>query len=111
MSYNQIGQPGFGVGAYFGTPVTVAVASSTSATITGTAYATRQYLAASQPAPSLIGNDVALITWKMITTTNGVTGTYCINYGGSGLHFYNDNTSYSIANLSSVSVNITLIPA
>lgn len=111
MSINKFGQAGFGIGAWFGVPVTVAVNTSATVTLTGTAYAAgQQYLSSFQPAPTLIGNDVALVTWKMITTTNGVTGTYSINSGGAGLHFYNDNTSYSIVNLSSVSVNICLIP-
>lgn len=106
MSLNRFGPPGFGIGAYYGVPVTVGVASSTSVTITGTAYATTQYLIG--VSGTLIGVDNALIRFEAVTTTGGVTGTYVISsaYGGN---FYNDNQSFRVNNLSSVSVSIVLI--
>ena len=110
MSYNQFGQPGFGVGAYYGVPVTVGTASSISTTITGTAYATRQYLVAlNQSTPST--TDANLVRLEMVTTSGGVTGTYMIGGPLGGQHFYNDNQSFRINNTSSISIQVVLIPA
>lgn len=110
MSYNQIGQPGFGIGAFYGTPVTVGSATSTSVTITGTAYATRQYLIGiNGTTPST--TDANLIRMEMVSTTNGITATYGIGCPVGGQHFYNDNQSVRINNTSSVSLQVVLIPA
>src|SRR5260221_13959902 len=107
MSLDKIGQPGFGIGAFYGVPITVGVATSTSVTITGTAYSTTQYLIAlSGTTPSTVDNN--LIRFEAVTTNGGVTGTYmlCNSYGAN---FYNDQQSFRAVNLSSVSVSIVLL--
>lgn len=110
MSQSAIGLPGFGIGAHFGTPVTIASASSTTVNITGAAYITTQYMFGIGGTALAAGNDAALIALQAVTTSNGVTGTYNVSTGAGGT-FWNDNTSFRVANLSSVSVNICLIPA
>lgn len=109
MSINAFGQPGFGIGAHFGTPVTVACASSTTVNITGAAYINTQYMFAINTG-AVAGNDAALIALQAVSTSNGVTGTFALSTG-AGAVFWNDNTSFRVQNLSSVSVNICLIPA
>ena len=108
MSINAFGQPGFGIGAHFGTPVSIASASSTTVTITGSAYATTQYMFGITPVQ--LAADQILISLQSQSTSNGVTATYIVSTG-SGATFWNDNTSFKAVNLSSVSVNICLIPA
>lgn len=109
MSLSAIGLPGFGIGAHFGTPVTVACASSTTVNITGAAYINTQYMFAINTG-AVAGNDASLIALQAVSTTNGVTATYAISTG-AGATFWNDNSSFRIQNLSSVSVNICLIQA
>lgn len=109
MSINAFGQPGFGIGAHFGTPTTVGVASSTTVNITGAAYINTQYMFAINTG-AVAGNDAALVALQAVSTTNGVTATYAISTG-AGATFWNDNSSFRIQNLSSVSVNICLIQA
>lgn len=109
MAMNAIGLPGFGIGAHFGTPVTVGAASSTTVNITGAAYINTQYIMAINTG-AVIAVDAALVALQAVSTSNGVTATYAVSTG-AGTTFWNDNTSFRIQNMSSVSVNICLIPA
>lgn len=110
MSINAIGQPGFGIGARFGVPVTVGCASSTSVSITGTAFATTQYVYGYDHATAPNVTDITFIRLQAVSTGGGVTGTYDISFG-AGATFWNDNQSFRVNNTSSVSVNVVLIPA
>ena len=104
MSINKFGPAGFGVGAFFGTPITIAVAPTTTIGITGTAYvAGQQYLMGNQVSGALTG-----VQLQAVTTSGGVTGTYTI-FSGTGGHFYNDNASFQIVN-TTTTFNICLIP-
>ena len=108
MSINSFGIAGFGIGAKFGTPVSVASASSTTVNITGAAFINTQYLFSVAPPP--IAADQVLISLQAVSTSNLVTQTFVISTG-AGATFWNDNTSFRAVNLSSVSVNICLISA
>ena len=102
MSVNKVINPGFGIGGAFGTPTTVAVAPTSTVTLTGTAYPAGQYFVAGLSAGLSITGD---------STTNGVTATFYFVNGGAtnGGFFVNDNSSFQIVS-TTTSVNVVLIP-
>lgn len=95
---NKLNIQGFGVGTVYGTPTTVALAETSTLSITS----------------SLVGNYhvagvVAGIAVRSVSTTNGVTGSYAILSGAPGTAFL-DGVSNFLVN-TTTSVNVTFIGA
>ena len=75
MSGQKMVVPGFGIGTFYGTPSTIALDSTKTTTLTGTVLPAGQY----QVAGMVTGVNISLVS-----TSNGVTGTYKILDGSQG---------------------------
>lgn len=102
MSVNKILNPGFGIGAAYGTPVTVALAPTATVTLTS-AVSLNTYGGQFMATGIVAGTQL-----KAVSTDNGVTGTYSVLDGAPGFVVM-DNTSFRLVN-TTTSVNVTLIP-
>lgn len=98
MSVNKMVVPGFGVGTFYGTPVTLGVAPTSTLTLTGTVL----------PAGAWHITGMATgITLNYVSTTNAVTGTIAILSGANG-HIIYDGASGTIAS-TTTSVSIVAV--
>ena len=93
---NKLINPGFGIGSYHGLPVTASVDSTSTVTLTGSAYPTGMTLMAANLGVNLAAGSAA----------NGYTATANIFLGGGGF-FMNDGASYRLVN-TTTSVNVLL---
>lgn len=96
MSTNKMVVPGFGIGASFGTPTTIALDSTSTISVTsalvGSYYVTG------------IATGVQL---RLASTSNGVTGSYSVLNGAPG-HVWLDGVSAFLVN-TTTSVSIVAI--
>ena len=93
---NKIINPGFGIGSYHGLPITASVDSTSTVTLTGTAYPTGMSLMSSNTGVNLVAGSAA----------NGYTATFTV-FSGQGGFFMNDGSSYRIVN-TTTSVNVLI---
>lgn len=91
MSINAIINPGFGIGAFYGTPTTIALAETSTLSITSALVG--QFMVS-----SALGVNVTALS-----TSNGVTGTYTILTGcgvtvldGTSCRLVNTTTSVGV---------------
>jgi hypothetical protein len=93
MSTNRINTPGFGVGASFGIPTTLGLAPTSTLSITsglvGSYYATGL----------VTGTNLTLVS-----TSNGVTGTYTILSGAPGHVWLDGASAFAVSTTTSVSL-------
>ena len=75
MSSNKMVVPGFGAGSCYGTPITLGLAPTSTLTLTGTVLPAGQYHMVSLAAG---------ISFNLVSTGNGITGTYTILSGAPG---------------------------
>lgn len=98
MAANKLVVPGFGIGTCFGTPVTRALDSTSTVTLTGTVLPSGNYLAT---------GFVTGVNLSLLSTTNGVTGTWLVLNGAPG-HYFHDGTTGKLVN-TTTSVSIVFI--
>ena len=96
MSTNRINTPGFGVGASFGIPSTIALNSTQTLSVTSA-------LVGSYYATGLVTG----VGLTLVSTSNGVTGTYTVLSGAPG-HVWLDGQS-AFLTTTTTSVNIVFI--
>ena len=96
MSTNRINNPGFGVGTSFGTPTTIALNSTQTLSVTSA-------LVGSYYCTGLVTG----VGLTLVSTSNGVTGTYTILSGAPG-HVWLDGVSAFLAT-TTTSINVTFI--
>lgn len=99
MSIMKMVVPGFGVGSCYGTPITIALAQTSTVTLTGTVLPAGTYM---------LTGFVTGTSATLVSTSNEVTGTYTILSGAPGMVF-NDGSSGRFVN-TTTSVNIVAIP-
>lgn len=99
MSVMKMVVPGFGVGSYYGTPTTIALAQTSTVTLTGTVLPAGQYM---------FTGFVTGTSFNLVSTANGVTGTFGILSGVNGVVFY-DGASGTLVS-TTTSVNIVAYP-
>lgn len=95
MSVNKLVVPGFGVGTAYGTPITRALAETSTVTLTGTVLPAGQYIVHGLAT----GTSLALRS-----TTNGVTASYTIIAGAPGILAYDGSSGVMVNTTTSVSV-------
>ncbi len=95
MSVNKLVVPGFGVGTAYGTPITRALDSTSTVTLTGTVLPAGQYY---------VTGLVTGTSAQLRSTTNGVTGTYTILSGAPGIIAYDGSSGALVSTTTSVSV-------
>ena len=95
MSGQKMVVPGFGIGTFYGSPSTIALDSTKTTTLTGTVLLAGQY----QVAGIVTGVNISLVS-----TSNGVTGTYKILDGTPGDISYDGSSGVLINTTTSVNV-------
>ena len=88
MSTEKMGVPGFGIGAFNGTPTTVGLAATSTITMTGTSYLMGQYFVTGLATGANV---------SMVSTTNAVTGTWIVLNGAPG-YLVHDGASGRLIN-------------
>jgi len=99
MSANKMIVPGFGIGSCYGTPITIALAQTSTVTLTGTVLPAGQYF---------VTGIATGVSMNLVSTTNGVTGTYSILSGAPGKVDPYDGVSGTLVN-TTTSVSIVAI--
>lgn len=105
MSSQKIINPGFGIGSAYGTPLTVAVAQTSTVALTSNSTTTVIPTGWS----IIAGGMAAGISIVGVSTTNGVTGTWTIMSGATAGPIWSDGASLSVVN-TTTSVALTVIP-
>lgn len=95
MSAQKMVVPGFGVGSFYGTPLTRALDSTSTVTLTGTVLPAGQYM---------VTGLVTGTTLKLASTANAVTGTWTVLSGAPGVVNYDGSSGTLVSTTTSVSV-------
>lgn len=95
MSANKFGIPGFGIGQLYGSPTTIALAETSTVTLTGTVLPAGQYMVTG------IATGVQL---KIGSATNGVTETFSVLDGAPGFILYDGVNGMLINTTTSVTI-------